>query len=178
MSSKFEKVIDEIEEYINGCKYARFSSTNILVSKEEMDELLHELRSHVPDDIKRYQKIVSNKEAIIEDARQKANALVHQAQTYTDQMVNEHSIMQQAYQQAGEIVNQAKEQAQQIIESATVQANEIQMSAMQYTDETLENVQTLLSQSISLTQKHDMDLINSLYSQYFINTVNAFRCFQ
>ena len=39
MSSKIEQVIDEIEEYLDTCKYVPFSSTNISVDKEEIEEL-------------------------------------------------------------------------------------------------------------------------------------------
>ena len=68
MSSRIEQLIDEIEEYIDGCKYQTFSDTKIIVNKEEIDELLRELRMKTPDEIKRYQKIISNKEAILADA--------------------------------------------------------------------------------------------------------------
>ena len=76
MSSKIEQLIDEIEDYINSCKYQTLSKTNIIVNKDEIDELLRELRMKTPDEIKRYQKIISNKEAILEDARTKAQALI------------------------------------------------------------------------------------------------------
>ena len=33
MSSKIEQIIEEIEEYIDECKFAPFSSTNIVVNK-------------------------------------------------------------------------------------------------------------------------------------------------
>ena len=63
MSSRIEQLIDEIEDYIDGCKFQPLSKTNIIVNKEEIDELLRELRMKTPDEIKRYQKIISNKEA-------------------------------------------------------------------------------------------------------------------
>ena len=113
MTSKIEQVIAEIEEYIADCKYQTFSSTNIIVDKEKMDELLRDLRMRTPDEIKRYQKIISNKEAILQDARQKADAMLAMAQAETDRMVDENEIMQQAYAQAGEVVNKAQAQAQQ-----------------------------------------------------------------
>ena len=56
MSSKIEQLIDEIEDYINSCKYQTLSKTNIIVNKDEIDELLRELRMKTPDEIKRYQK--------------------------------------------------------------------------------------------------------------------------
>ena len=43
MSSRIEQLIDEIEDYIDGCKYQPLSKTNIIVNKEEIDELLREL---------------------------------------------------------------------------------------------------------------------------------------
>ena len=79
MSSRIEQVIDEIEEYIEGCKPKFMSSTEIIVNKDEIDELLRELRMKTPDEIKRYQKIISNKEAILNDAKAKAEALINEA---------------------------------------------------------------------------------------------------
>ena len=57
-----------------------------------------------PDEIKRYQKIISNKEAILNDARAKAEALIQDATVQTTELINEHEIMQQAYAQANEVV--------------------------------------------------------------------------
>ena len=53
MSSRIEQLIDEIEEYIDSCKYQPLSNTKIIVNKNEMDMLLRELRSKTPDEIKR-----------------------------------------------------------------------------------------------------------------------------
>ena len=86
MSSKIEQLIDEIEDYINSCKYQTLSKTNIIVNKDEIDELLRELRMKTPDEIKRYQKIISNKEAILEDARTKAQALIDEATEHTSHL--------------------------------------------------------------------------------------------
>ena len=86
MSSRIEQLIDEIETYIDNCKYQPFSNTKIIVDKEEIDELLRELRMKTPDEIKRYQKIISNKEAILNDARAKAEALINDATIHTNEI--------------------------------------------------------------------------------------------
>ena len=75
MSSRIEQIIEEIEEYVDSCKYQPLSTTKIVVNKEEIEELLRELRLKTPDEIKRYQKIISNKDAILEDAQTKAAAM-------------------------------------------------------------------------------------------------------
>ena len=108
MSSRIEQIIEEIEEYIDrDCKFQPLSQTKIIVNKEHMDELLRELRMKTPDEIKRYQKIIANRDAILADAKAKADAMIEEAQVQTTELVSEHEIMQQAYAQANEIVTQA-----------------------------------------------------------------------
>ena len=40
MASRIEQIIEEIEEYIDGCKYQALSSSKIIVNKDELEELL------------------------------------------------------------------------------------------------------------------------------------------
>lgn len=173
MSSRIEQLIDEIEEYIDGCKYQAFSNTKIVVDKEEIDELLRELRMKTPDEIKRYQKIISNKEAILNDARAKAEALINEATIHTNELINEHEIMQQAYAQANEVVTMATHQAQEILDNATMEANNMRTAAMQYTDGILANVENLLNQTMKTTQDHFDSFMGALNN--YNDVVNANR---
>ena len=162
MSSRIEQLIDEIEEYIDSCKYQPLSSTKIIVNKEELEELLRELRMKTPDEIKRYQKIINNKEAILNDAREKAEALINEATAHTTELVSEHEIMQQAYAQANEVVNMACEQAQVILDDATVEANSVKASAIQYTDDILANLEQIIENGINIANEHYGRLIDDL----------------
>ncbi len=173
MSSRIEQLIDEIEEYIDHCKYQPLSNTKILVNKEEIDELLRELRMKTPDEIKRYQKIISNKEAILNDARAKAEALINDATLHTNELINEHEIMQQAYAQANEVVKMATQQAQEILDNATIEANNMRMAAMQYTDDILANVENLVTQTMKATTDHYESFIGAL--NHYNDVVNANR---
>lgn len=162
MSSKIEQLIDEIEDYIESCKPKFMSSTDIIVNKDEIDELLRELRLKTPDEIKRYQKIISNKEAILADARAKAESLIKEATIQTNELINEHEIMQQAYAQAGEIVNMATAQAQEILDSATIEANSVRAAAMQYMDDILAHLDEIIKASTQTAVANYEQLIGSL----------------
>ena len=171
MSSRIEQL--RSEEYIDGSKYQPFSNTKIVVDKEEIDELLRELRMKTPDEIKRYQKIISNKEAILSDARAKAEALINEATIHTNELINEHEIMQQAYAQANEVVTMATHQAQEILDNATMEANNMRTAAMQYTDGILANVENLLNQTMKTTQEHFDSFMGALNN--YNDVVNANR---
>ncbi|MBR2765782.1 MAG: ATPase [Blautia sp.] len=148
MSSRIEQIIEEIEEYVDSCKYQPLSTTKIVVNKEEIEELLRELRLKTPDEIIRYQKIISNKDAILEDAQSKADSIVAEAQARAAELVTQHEIMQKAYAQANETINTANRQAQEILDSATSDANSIRLSAITYTDDMMANIGSILSDTL------------------------------
>lgn len=173
MSSKMEQIIDEIEEYIDNCKPQLLSSTKIVVDREELEELIAELRSKTPEEIRRYQKIISNKEAILADAQAKADQIIAQAQIQTSELVSEHQIMQQAYAQANEVVQIATKQAEEILDKATNEANSIRLMAMNYTDGQLRGLEELLINSIDTSKARYENLISAL--QGYLDVVSANR---
>ena len=172
MSSKIEQMIDEIEEYIEGCRYQPLSNSKILVNKEEILDLLAELRRRAPDEIRRYQKIISNKEAILADAKTKAEAIINQAEVQTTALVSEHQIMQQAYNQANEVVSFASNQAQDIVDAASNDAYDIRMNAIYYTDDVLKSLEDIIGNALETTKARTDNLLNSLQGCYEMVSVN------
>ena len=154
-NSRIEQIIEEIEDYIDSCKGPLFGGGDkIVVDRERMEELLRELRMKTPEEIKRYQKILANKDAILADAQQKAEAIIAQANIQNQELVNEHEIMQQAYEQANQVIEMATSQAQEILNNATRDANEIRLGAIQYTDDMLANMQTMLQDVVEKSNSH------------------------
>ncbi len=172
MSSRIEQIIEEIEEFIDSCKFQPLSSTKIVVNKEELEELLRELRMKTPDEIKRYQKIISNKDAILEDAQTKADNIIAEAQAQAQKIVSESEVMQVALQQSNQLIEQTNAQAQEIMDKATEDSNNIRMSAIHYTDEMLDNLEKIMSHSIEAAGSKYNNFINSIQSCYDIVSKN------
>ena len=172
-ASKIEDIIDEIEAYIDDCKPSAFSTNKIIVNKDELESLLQELRTKTPDEIRKYQRMIANREQILADAKAKADEIISRAQVQTNELVSEHQIMQQAYAQANEVILIAQKNAQEKIDRATEDANNIRMGAIAYTDELLANIQTILSNSIETTRARDEAFLNTM--QVYLDTVDANR---
>lgn len=160
--SRIEHIIGELEDYISSCKPIPLSSTKIAVNKEEIDELIRELRLKTPDEIKKYQKLISNKEAILADAKEQAEQMIHAAQIHTEELINEHEIMQRAYEQANAVIAEATQKAQQIVDQAATDANNIRLGAIRYTDEMLANLQMLIEHSLENNKSKYESLIGAL----------------
>ena len=173
MSSKFEQMIDDIEDYITSCKGKPFSNSVILVNRDEILDMLQELRQKTPVEISRYQKVISNKEAILNDARQKAEQLINEAAVHTNELVSESEIMQQAYAQAQEIVEMASERAQEIVNQANEEATSMRMAAVTYTDDNLGVIESILSHGIDVAATNYERLMTQL--QETIQVIQANR---
>ena len=154
--SKIEQIIDEIEEYIDNCRFQPLSNTKIVVNKDEISDLLDDLRQNIPDEVRKYQRIIANRDAILHDAQDKADEMIRKANEMTSTLVSEHEIMQQAFREANAVMEETSRKAEMILENATAEANDIRNSAVQYTDESLENIQNILNTAIEgLTVKYD-----------------------
>ena len=125
VSSRIEQKIEDIYAFVESCKPQALSQSKVVVPKNDLYDLLDDLRRDVPEEITRYQKMLSQRDAILEDAEAKADAIKLDAQEQYKAMVEEHAIMQEAYQQAEETVARANAEAQAIIDTARRQAEEI-----------------------------------------------------
>ena len=203
--SRIEQLISEIEEYIDSCKSQALSKSKIIVNKEEMEELLVELRMRIPDEITKYQKIISQQQTILNDARsqsdamlseakaqadamiaqateqansmvsqasEEANSMVAQANEQTTEMINEHEIMQRAYSHAEEVISQATIQAQAIVDAAVNDANNIRQGSIQYTDDMLRSLQTILNHTMDNAKGRFDAFMSSMQSSYDIVSAN------
>lgn len=160
--SRIEQLIDEIEEYVESCKPAPFSQSKIVVQKEQLYELLTELRLKTPDEIKRYQKIIAQKDKIISDAQAQAEQMIEETTNYANALVEEHEIMLKAYEKAEQTINAANAQAEEIVAAANQNAEEMRMSALSYTQSLIGNIQGIVESSLAIARTNSEGLINGL----------------
>lgn len=173
MSSNIEDIIDEIEDFVENCKPSAFNSAKIVVNRDTLESLLDELRERTPQEIKQYQRIISNQEKIISDAKKKAEEMIAEAQMQTNELLSEHEIMQRAEQEANKVIEIASKQAEDILSKATEEANNIKTSAMVYTDDLLKNVQDVVYRSMETTRNKADTYLNTM--QGYLDTVIANR---
>ncbi len=160
--SRIEQLIEDIYEFVESCKMSPLSSTKVVVPKDQLYDLLDELRLRTPDEIKRYQKIISNRDAIIADAEDKAATMLADAQEKTKNLISEHEIMQQAYAQANQVLEQANNEARQILSSANADANQIRSGALSYTEDMLNTTEKVLSDAFEMLKARNNGLLSSL----------------
>lgn len=160
--SRIEQKIEDIYGFVESCKMQSFSTTKVIVPKNDLYDLLDDLRRDVPEEIKRYRKMLNQRDAILEDAERKAAAILSDAQEQYSALVEEHSIMQEAYQQAEATVQQANAEAEAIVANARKQADEIGSGAIYYTTDLLNMAEKVIARAYESTVNNSKALETAL----------------
>jgi cell division septum initiation protein DivIVA len=167
-----EEMINEIEIFIDNCKYQPLSSSKIVVPKDDLDQMLNELRLKLPNEIERCKKIMRNKEAILADARTRADSIITESVAEANRLVDQSQIVELANIRANEILEMARSQADQIINEANAEANEVRLGSMVYTKDKLADVSNYLNATLEAEKSNYENLIQSLQSNLDIVTAN------
>ena len=129
MESSIYSLLDTLEDIIENAKPVPLTQ-NIRVSKEDLFEIISEIRLNLPGEIKQAQRIVHNSEKIIEEANNNANSIIRDAESKAEKMTIDH-----------EITKRAKEEAEAIRMEAKAKAEDMRIGAIEYADQMLENTE-------------------------------------
>lgn len=159
-----EEMISEIEIFIDNCKYKPLSSSMIIVPKDDLEQMLNELKLKLPNEIERCKKIIRNKEAILADARTRADSIITESVAEANKLVDQSQIVELANIRANEILDMARSQADQIVNEANADANEIRLGSMYYTKDKLTEVSNYINATLEAEKTNYDNLIQSLQS--------------
>ncbi|MBQ6660244.1 MAG: ATPase [Lachnospiraceae bacterium] len=172
MGATIEKTIDEIFDFIDSCKSSGWGGAKVSVPKDELYELLNELRQRTPDEIKRYQKIIANRDSIIAQAEDNAEGIIRDAKIKAEQLVSENAIVQQAYSKSQEMISQATEEAEEIRRSAESDAATIRSGALNYANDIMSDMERILADAFNDTKRQAEGLITALNEHYTVVSAN------
>jgi len=173
MANRIEQVIADLEEYIDSCKNQAFSNTKVIVDRPQIEEFLEELRTYMPEEVRKYQRMLSNRDKILNDAKEKAAEMEEKAKLYADHLATESNITRLAYEKAQQIMAMAQAQANEILQTATEEANQVREGAFSYTSDLLSSLHSIVSGTITDLEIKNDALINSLKEHQAVIEQNA-----
>lgn len=167
-----EEMINEIEIFIDNCKYQPLSSNKIVVPKDEMERLLSELKLKLPSEIERCKKIMRNKEAILASARTRSDAIISESVNEANRLVDTNHITELANIRANEILDAARQEADRILADANAEANEVRLGAMSYTKQKLSDMRDFFAATLEADRENYKNLVDSLENSVFTLETN------
>ncbi len=105
-------LVDRLEELLNESRPVWFTHS-VLVDEDRMLDLIDQMRVSIPDEIKKAQQILAQKDRILAQAQEEANRTIQLAREKGEQMVQNDAIVTQAQQEAQHIRLEAEATAEQ-----------------------------------------------------------------
>jgi len=130
-------LVDRLEELFNESRTVPFTR-NVVVDEDKMLDLIDQMRVTIPEEVKKAQQLVVQKDRIMAQAQEEANRIVQLAREKAEQMVEREAIVKSAQNRADQILSQARADAQ-----ATRQdADEYVVHSLQHLEVELSRLQT------------------------------------
>ena len=120
-----------------------------LVDKDEILELINEIRLNLPEDLKKAKNILDERDSILKEAQRQAEEVLNDADHAIGMYIKEHEVTKEAYKQANDIVANAQKNAR-----------EIRTGSREYAESILIKVQDILKDTISVIDSNREELRN------------------
>ena len=105
-----DKIPDRLEELFNDGRQIWFTHS-VIVDEDRMLDLIDQMRVSIPDEIKKAQKVLVERDRILAQAQEEASRTVTLAQNKSEQFVDREAVAQAASVKAEQILNQARLEA-------------------------------------------------------------------
>lgn len=143
---EIEEILANIEDLLEHGKSVPFSDKT-LIDREEMFDLITDVRLKLPSEIEQSKYVLEDKGRILSDAQREAEEIIRNAEEERARMINENEVTRKAYAQAEEIVENAKKVAK-----------EMRMGAKEYADDLLSQIEEQIRALAAFTEDRLHDI--------------------
>ena len=142
MAAELENLINQLYEVVKDGWAVPLSQDKVVIERDRALDLIEELRSNLPSDIRMAAQIVEKRDDMLEAGKRDADNLRQQAEEAARRMVSE-----------TQIVAEARKKAKEIIGNAEIQARELRRVANEYCEDTLKRTEESMALSLDEIKK-------------------------
>jgi cell division septum initiation protein DivIVA len=135
------ELIDKLDDLIHNARPVPLTD-QVRIDREAIFELLDEMRSTIPEEVKQARWIVKERQEMLAEARREADRMVAEARERAQHEISER-----------EIVRQAEHEAQDMLEAARQREREVRLGAEDYADEVLGTLEVNLGKFLQAVQR-------------------------
>jgi F0F1-type ATP synthase membrane subunit b/b' len=118
-------LVDRLEELFNESRPLPFTH-NVVVNEDRMLDLIDQMRVSIPEEIKKAQQLLAQRDRLLAQAQEEANRTLALAREKSEQMIERDAI-----------TADAKVRAEQIVQQAYIDIQQTRLEADSYVMETL-----------------------------------------
>jgi cell division septum initiation protein DivIVA len=113
--------LQQLEDIVQEAKSMPLSSS-VLINKDEVLELLHDMQEDLPEEIKQARWVVKDREELLAKARAEGDRIIEQAHEEQLRLARKEEIARRAEEESDRVVAEADEKARSMREESTTRA--------------------------------------------------------
>jgi regulator of protease activity HflC (stomatin/prohibitin superfamily) len=145
------QLIDRLEELFNDAKAVPFTH-NVVVDEDKMLELIDQMRIAIPEEVKKAQQLVAQRDRVMAQAQEEANRTLQIARDKADQLVQKDIVTQEAQRRADQILAQARTEA----EGVRVDADNYVLDTLMQLQEQIAKLSNQVNNGVRMMQEDQM----------------------
>ena len=139
-------LLETLEDLLERSRNLPFSAKSV-VDKDEMLDLIKEIRIKLPDELKQAKWVKEERQRILVEAQNEADEIIKEAENRIISMIDEHEITKKAY-----------EKKVEIIETANEMSREIKSGTEEYADGVLAGIEVALEDALKVIKNNRKEL--------------------
>src|SRR5215472_10857783 len=134
-------LIDKLDDLVHNAKAVPLSD-QVRIDREEIWEILDQMRATIPEEIKQARWIVKERQEMLSEAKREADRLVGEAREQAAQLASQQEVVRLAERQAAELLAEARRRER-----------EVRLGAEDYADNVLATLETNLGKFLAAVQR-------------------------
>lgn len=134
-------LIDKLDDIIHNSRSVPLTDS-VMIDREEIYDILDQMRSTIPEEIKQARWIVKERQDMLTEAKQEAERVLSEAQERAERLASEEEVTRLAERNAQEILDEARERERQV-----------RLGAEDYADEVLGNLELNLDKFLAAVRR-------------------------
>ena len=154
MSNNTEDIIGTLYDMVQDARSMPLAADKCILERDRVLDLLDEIISQLPDEIKQSRTIVESRNELISQARREAEAILRQAQEQANELVSKE-----------EIYKEAKKRSEELVAQTQGQISQLRKACNDYMEESLRRTEETISQALHEVQDTRMKFLAVTESQ-------------
>jgi len=135
------ELIDKLDDLVHNAKAVPLTD-QVRIDRDSIYELLDEMRSTIPEEVKQARWIVKERQEMLAEAKRESERILEEAEERAAREASEQ-----------EVVKRAEREATEILERARQREREVRLGAEDYADEVLGTLELNLGKFLTAVQR-------------------------
>ena len=149
MNHNLEELINALYDMIQDAKAVPLSSEKCIIERDKALDMLDDLNSQLPNELKQARTIVASREELVSQARREAENIIRNAHAEAEKLIEHEVIYQQTLAKCQEMAKANMDECAERIRQTEAQMEQIKSASFGYVDNSLRQTEETILKALN-----------------------------